>query len=170
MPAVDSTTEEWKPIDGFAAYEISSHGRVKRVALVARKKTAGNILRPWTHTSGHLYVSLGRGHKRQVHRLVLFAFVGPQPSDSHESCHRDSNPINNHAENLYWGTRLENIIDTIRHRDRAPSAITTVTIANELRAKYSGVRGGVQALATEYGLPHSVVWRIVHGWTYNRTT
>lgn len=72
---------------------------------------------PWTHKSGHLYVSFqkdGAAHRRQVHRLVLESFVGPCPP-GRECLHGDGVPTNNALANLRWGTRTENQLDIGRH-------------------------------------------------------
>lgn len=149
--------EGWRPVDGFDGYEISSLGRVRH---------GSRILKPWPHKSGHLYVSMSRKGKRQVHRLVLLSFVGAPPTDAHESCHRDGNPTNNAVGNLYWGTRSENIRDLVRATDRYANSRTTLQQAREIRDSYSGRRGDIRRLATQYGLPHSVVSKIVRNETY----
>jgi hypothetical protein len=68
--------------------------------------------------TGHLLVALAKPprkpSKQLVHRLVLAAFVGPCPS-AHECCHRNGNPSDNRLENLYWGTRSQNMADSKRH-------------------------------------------------------
>ncbi|MBD8489191.1 HNH endonuclease [Echinicola sp. CAU 1574] len=45
-----------------------------------------------------------------VHRIVVTAFHGVQPSESHVIDHIDTNKRNNRLENLRWVTRLENIL------------------------------------------------------------
>lgn len=49
-----------------------------------------------------------------VHRLVLFAFVGPQP-EGMECCHYDGNTTNNRLSNLRWDTPVSNQEDKRRH-------------------------------------------------------
>lgn len=55
-------------------------------------------------------VTLYTGNVR-IHRLVLTVFVGPCP-EGKEACHRNSDKHDNRIENLYWGTRRENMLDS----------------------------------------------------------
>ena len=64
--------------------------------------------------SGYRRVAIGRGNKVYVHTLVLTAFVGPCPAGC-ECLHGDGNRTNNCDFNLRWGTRLENVRDSIAH-------------------------------------------------------
>lgn len=67
--------------------------------------------------SKHLYVSLrkdNKTYKKYIHRLVLETFVGGC-QEGMECCHKDGNTFNNDKSNLYWGTRSNNIQDSIRH-------------------------------------------------------
>lgn len=122
--------ERWLPVVGFeGSYEVSDLGRVRsldrlcpyervdqysgRVIKVHRRRR-GQLLRPGRKSSGHLSVALGRGGSRDVHRLVLEAFVGPCP-DGQEALHEDDNPDRNCLTNLRWGTRSENLKDAIRN-------------------------------------------------------
>lgn len=49
-----------------------------------------------------------------VHRLVALAFIGPCP-EGMEVLHINGEPDDNRLENLRYGTRAENVADTIRH-------------------------------------------------------
>jgi hypothetical protein len=120
--------EVWKSVVGFEGeYEVSNLGRLRslpriRIYLfrgkIARRFYPGKVQKPQQQRSGHLRVKLRRKHgARQVHRLVLEAFVGPQPN-MQETLHCDGNPTNNRIDNLRWGTRAENVADAIRHGDR----------------------------------------------------
>ena len=51
---------------------------------------------------------------RLVHRLVAAAFLGPCP-DGQEVLHGNGQRLDNRLENLRYGTRQENVMDTIRH-------------------------------------------------------
>ena len=116
--------EVWKPVPGYEGrYEVSDQGRVRSldrvVTQISRWGTPytsnrkGRVLRPGPSNFGHLSVVLGRRNTKMVHDLVLRAFIGPPP-DMHECCHNNGDPADNRLENLRWGTRSENIMDSVR--------------------------------------------------------
>lgn len=110
--------EIWKPIINYEGlYEISNYGKIKRFNRDKRYKSF-KILKPQkTNKYGHKHIDLTKNNIRDshlVHRLVLETFVGPCPLGM-ECRHLDGNPSNNRLDNLRWGTRLENMQDTIKH-------------------------------------------------------
>ena len=119
--------EEWRAIVGFeGCYEVSDLGRVR---ALRRKGTAGGLLTPWLDACGkrvaYLRVDLfraGRRKKAMVHRLVAQAFLGPAPFPGAEVLHGLGGPEDASALNLRWGTRGENILDTILLRECGRSA------------------------------------------------
>ena len=125
--------EVWKPIPGWEdTYEVSSLGRVKSLArTVVRKdgitrKTKDRILSPWTSGPGYPQVSLkgnGRNSRHYVHELVMLAFVGPRPQGV-EILHQDDCKTNNALSNLRYGTRRENLLDSVRNRHHHQSRKT----------------------------------------------
>lgn len=117
---------EWRPVLGFEGYyEVSSAGEVRSVDRRVQYSdghwqtaTGRALVQGIKKRTGYRVVSLyrgNRGHTRSVHRLVLEAFVGARPHGL-EARHADGNPANNAATNLSWGTHLENMRDTVRHR------------------------------------------------------
>ena len=119
-----TNVEQWSPIAGFEdSYEVSNHGHVRslpRTVGAANGKTKNLKSRPlpgYAAKSGHRYVDLyckGIRTKVAVHRLVLETFVGPCPAGL-EGCHRNDDPADNRLENLYWGTRSDNLLDAVRN-------------------------------------------------------
>ena len=117
--------EAWKAIEGLDGfYEVSNLGRVRsKDRLVQRKdgrirKVPGKILKTSNGTAGHRLISVGARPNRitaQVHRLVIFAFVGPEPFEGAEVRHLNGIPDDNRLENLKWGTRSENLRDMALH-------------------------------------------------------
>lgn len=112
------SAERWRPVAGFqGVYEVSSEGRVRSLPRLDRagRKVGDRLLAITAHPSGHQQVKLSRdGEYRQakVHRVVLIAFAGPPPEGC-EVLHTDGNPANNKIENLRWGTRSENLHDSV---------------------------------------------------------
>jgi hypothetical protein len=90
--------EEWREIHGIY---VSNYGR--------HKDSFGRISVPTPHPNG--YVRIGIGKKTYlIHRLIAEAFSLPKKSIFHnEVNHIDNNPSNNHASNLEWVTKAENI-------------------------------------------------------------
>ena len=105
----------------------------------------------------------GKKKKKKVHRLVMEAFVGPCP-DGMECRHLNGNSRDNRLENLKWGTKAENIEDTLRHGhttrgERHPMVKLTESQVREIRAA-----GGKQReIAERYGVTQSNVSYIKRG-------
>ncbi len=71
-------------------------------------------LKPQRDKHGYRFVRLGRRTYRNIHRLILEAFVGTRPP-GHECRHLNGIRHDNRLKNLAWGTRKENAADAIRH-------------------------------------------------------
>lgn len=114
---VRQAAEEWRTIPFAPAHEVSSHGRVKRVAK-AKGAAVGSIRKLTPDKDGYLQFISSIGRERttvKVHRAVLFAFKGPPPSDDHLASHEDGVNNNNFASNLEWRTQADNIKLKIKH-------------------------------------------------------
>lgn len=112
--------ELWKEIDGYPGYRVSTTGRVQ-----SKRHRNGLPARDWRDLSfvpdgmGYPQVRLSNGDGPKWHfvsRLVLAAFVGPCPTESHVARHfLNPDPWDNRAENLRWGTQAENCADKVLH-------------------------------------------------------
>ena len=110
--------ERWLPVVGYEGrYEVSDHGRVRNAQTgVIRSLSVGKGLR----TRGRCSVDWKTGGRKKnflVHHLVLEAFVGSRPDGAY-ACHRDDDLSNNRLDNLYWGSREDNLADKVRNKNR----------------------------------------------------
>ena len=103
--------EEWKVVGGYEGfYEVSNHGRVRRVADDPPHRK-GLILPGSTANNGYRKVGLSVGGKSKTiktHCLVAEAFIGPRP-DGAEVNHKDGDKCNNHITNLEYVTKSQNM-------------------------------------------------------------
>jgi hypothetical protein len=120
LALVAEDEEVWAPVaDCAGRYFVSTFGRV---ASRVRGGHTTKMLTPSISLTGYLTVGVtaspgGKSDTRLVHRLVVAAFVGSQPSELHiDIRHLDGNKQNNRVDNLRWGTRSENMKDVYAHR------------------------------------------------------
>lgn len=155
-------TESWRAVPGFPAYQVSDHGRVRTLNDRPGSRAGDGIMSPGHLPRGHLRVALRRDGKRcdrQVHALVLLAFVGPCP-EGMEALHKDDDPSNNALTNLRWGTHTENMADARRNgRLRAVSPERRAIVLAAVDGG-SSVRDAARA--------HGVSWRAVYDWLAER--
>lgn len=117
--------EEWRPIPGYEGYyEVSDHGRVRSIDRTVPHTYSGHLtlkgkeLKQVKGKRGYFFVNLTKERKSKtftVHRLVALAFIGAPPFPNADCCHWDDDKDNNHVSNLRWGTRSDNVQDSIRN-------------------------------------------------------
>lgn len=102
-------------ISDFPGYYVTVDGKV-----YSRKNNRHGYLKDYhllktkyTKHDGRPYVTLrnpklGIRRLAKVHRLVALAYI-PNPENKPCVCYKDNNPLNNHVDNLYWGTQAENM-------------------------------------------------------------
>lgn len=100
--------EQWKTVQNFEEYEVSSLGKVRRRFACATRK-AGTFLKT---TLGTKYFGLtlfkdGKKFNKLLHILVAQAFV-PNPLCLPEVNHKDAKKENCRATNLEWRSSLGN--------------------------------------------------------------
>src|SRR4051812_34370770 len=103
-------------IPEFPGYGVSRDGRGWSKWVMGSK--VGRLRDEWKELKlppagpmGYMRISPrknGRTYYRDIHRLILETFGGPPPSPDHQARHGDGDHLNNHANNLAWGTRSEN--------------------------------------------------------------
>lgn len=114
---MNNNIEEWRLIDGYDNYQVSSVGRVRNTNTM-------KILKPMKHVSGYYLINLSNNNVRknyQIHRLVCFAFCN-NDNDYNVVDHIDRNRINNNYLNLRWVT------DSMNSRNRTISNINSTGI------------------------------------------
>lgn len=114
--------DAWSPIPGFEGlYEASREGAIRNVAK-GMGRTQGKVLKTApTGRYGHRKVVLrkdGKSWNWFVHRLIAITFIGPPTGEKPFTLHKDGDVNNNRPENLYWGTKKDNALDSIRHGTR----------------------------------------------------
>lgn len=104
--------ERWQYVpDTTCRYAVSNHGRVRY-----HNPRTGLFRFRFPKLEGHGYmrvdVRCANGKKKyyRVHRLVALLFV-PNPENKPEVNHKDGDRANNHASNLEWADRS----DQMRH-------------------------------------------------------
>jgi hypothetical protein len=94
---------EWRPIDDYENYSISSTGQV-------RNNKTERIMKLDLRPNGYYQVGLSKNGKTKTyypHRLVALAFIPLEPGKDFVD-HKDGHPENNSVENLRWCTQQEN--------------------------------------------------------------
>jgi hypothetical protein len=176
-----------RPIPGYSHYFVTEDGQVfsmRRKGRGGGKEGFGEwrIMRPFQRPDGHLEVHLRqdsqtgiRVSREKVHRLVLFAFVGPCPAGM-ECRHLNGNPQDNRVSNLRWGTHSENSRDAVRHGtcyllrqgERHPSARLHEHEVLEIERMCRERTLSKEKIAARFGIGHSQVSAIgLHrAWPY----
>ena len=155
----------WRLLPIDLRYEVSDSGMVRN----ARTR---HVLKPWLAGAGYHYLILGsHGLKTSVHRLVAMTFHGLPVGDRNEVAHFDGNPLNNHASNLRWATRKENVEDQRRHGTLRPpvnkgsahprSKLTDLEIHEIRRASVQ--TESLAKIAARYQVSGSTIGRIKKG-------
>ena len=185
-----STKEIWKwaviyikgkKISYMGRYKVSNYGNVKSVkrececgdirGVGSTRVVPEKILKPCM-TKGYLNVNLYTGNIKSMKRvsiakLVLSTFVGEKPTLKHEACHKDDNKLNNHVDNLYWGTSKENKEDSRRNGTMRKAkgeehykAKLTEEDVRKIRKLYKKDKN-YSKLARKYGVEINCIKRII---------
>ena len=160
-----NSSEVWAPVPGLEGwYSVSNQGRVRRKKTVGHAHK-GDIVNPW-RINGYVYIMLyanGRRTQWIVHRLVLFAFVGP-PKLGQETRHLNGTRDDNRLENLCWGTHAENVADSIRHGTAycvtQPTKLTASQV-KEIRCRYAKGNCTQSVLAAEFKVSQMLISLII---------
>lgn len=115
--------EIWKPIAEYKGYyEVSNLGRVRGLDRSVKHITGrtnrlkGKVLIPNRNKLGYKYQQLHKNASSKligIHRLVCIAFLD-NPKNHPLVNHKDSNPSNNHLDNLEWSTFSGNTLHSLK--------------------------------------------------------
>jgi len=148
--------EEWRPIEEFPHYFISSHGRVKH-------KDRNNARKVTVNERGFPVVLLSSAssptrYLRQINKLVAKAFLPPPIyADSTAIWHKDGDLQNCHVDNLMWERRDRVLEWNEMHRREAPLYDTPPVKNNRTGEIY---KDAYECAMQEGLLESSIVWRI----------
>lgn len=102
--------EQWKIVQGFENYLVSTLGNVKTINGRFKKVVYDN-------KNSYGYVELwknNKGKKFRIHRLVAETFI-PNYDNKEQVNHIDGNKTNNCVDNLEWVTPKENVTHAINN-------------------------------------------------------
>lgn len=150
------TDEEWREIEEFPHYRISSYGRVKHYDRNEARKPAIN------DKGFPIVVLYGRDSKtrylRQINKLVATAFLSPPIFDDMTSVwHIDGDLTNCHVENLRWETRSKVLEWNDMHRLMRPKLQTPQVRNNRTGETYANA---FECAMAEGTLESAIVWRV----------
>lgn len=171
----------WKPIPGFAYYEASNFGSIRRIDRQQTlsdgriRKLRGRVLRPMLYRgykTVHPVDDQGKKQTRKVSVLVCAAFHGARPPRS--VCrHLNDVRSDDRACNLAWGSVSENGHDAVRNGvARVAEAHPNAQLSNEdvieIRKLGWSPRCGLtlKQIANEYGVSQCIVHKLLSGKTY----
>ena len=147
--------EIWKDVQGYEGmYQVSNLGNVKSLKdhlgrPRERLRSLSNIKR--TYKQVDLHRKGDKPKSKYVHRLVAEAFL-PNPENKPMVNHKDSNPSNNHIENLEWCTQAENVQHGYREGNMKPARhrLGAQTGEGEFRQIYLDQRRNRWVASVEY--------------------
>ena len=154
--------EEWRPHPLYTEYWVSNHGQVLHI----------NLLTPTRFGDHYFQVQMGRMKRKNVHSLVLEAFVGPRQKGK-VARHLDGSRTNNRLDNLRYGTYIENMQDRKKHGtgnngSRHGMSKLTEKDVQEIRDRYKPWKLTLRTLGKEYGVTQDTIKTIISGkrWTH----
>ena len=172
-------SEEWRLIQDFPDYEVSSLGRVRRAkdgyrthpisGTVYLRYRAGTIINGGADLDGYRGVTLHReGYCRRIKICVLvcLAFNGPRPSPEYQVAHWDGCNTNDRKDNLRWATAAQNAADRDRHgmtrrgERHSNSVLTDMEVLEIKQRLREGGWGTGRQLAREFGVCESMISHI----------
>lgn len=161
--------EEWRVIEDFPDYEVSSIGRVRRATdgiHTFKGRILGRRLKKgyWTVCLSKPDPIQRKQFTRNIHRLLAIAFLGKPPLLDSQVNHKNGIKMDNRLGNLEWCTPLENNIHAaevlqVNCGEKAPNAKLS---ADNVLTIYAELLNGTspRILAKQYNIPTGHVYQI----------
>lgn len=154
--------EVWKPAPfGWGwKYEVSSAGNVRHVENKRNLKPMRTGTRRQGSQRSKVRFSTHPRVDFDVAHLVLTAFIGPRP-EGHVAMHKDDDSTNNALTNLAWGTRSDNVRDSVNKVRAAQQKLSRLDVET-IRARRSAGESGA-SLARRYGVSQQRICDVYKG-------
>lgn len=177
----EAKSEYWRLVIGDPLYQVSTHGRVKKIAHTVRYKdgrsyeAAERILDP-KPKQGYPAVDLHTRGKTCVHTLVAEAFLGRKPKDARTVNHKDGDKTNNRPENLEWASYAENNRHARltklnrQHGERCNLTAFGDDKVDAIRLLWPSQRFTQKELGALFGMSENHVYEIVNGLSRKQPT
>lgn len=154
---------EWREHPQALGYFISRDGRV-----ASYQKGKARILRGCECGRGYRAITwkrLGKLTRFYIHRAVCEVFNGPPPEDM-ECRHLNGDMTDNRAENLAWGTALENQQDryahgTVLYGERNPMAKLTADQVQRMKEIRSAENTPYYRIGPMFGVSTMTAYRAI---------
>jgi hypothetical protein len=153
------------PIPGFLDMTISEDGRIWRNGKLKSTPVAKNGYRVVVNSVNNKSVT------NTVHTLLALTFIGPKP-EGHEVLHINGDRLDNRLCNLRYGTRWENMQDSLLHgtatigTKNTQSKFTKESLAKAREMHLSGTKS--IDVAKAFGVSYVTIRRIINGETYTK--
>ena len=143
-------------------YEVSDTGQI-------RNAKTGRVLKQFVGKDGYLRTQIA-GKTVVVHRLVACMFLRTETGKEFVN-HIDGNKQNNHASNLEWCTRSENMKHAYSHGLKSASGTKNsrrklseedVAFIRKYYIPYDK-KFGAKALGKRFGVAHQTIAAVAHG-------
>lgn len=156
-------------VPGYPAYAVTACGRIYSQNKKGKCSGVFRELKPSTDKKGYLGLTLCTGNKHKkirVHKIVALTFL-ENPDNLPCVRHKDGNKLNNHKDNLAWGSYLENEQDKKNHGtyEARRNGKLNLHQRNEIREKL--LNGESQkSLAAAYNVTRPTITRLANGKTW----
>lgn len=133
--------QQWRYIPGFKNYLVSNDGQI--FTLPGKNNKNGLVMTPRITQVGYAQYTLvnDNGEKKEIyaHRAVALTWIPRKQNqkDCNVVMHLDDNPLNNHMDNLKWGTSFMNMRGVaekaIKKSKREPTEVSAQKVFELLR-------------------------------------